>query len=161
MMLYDRTQGSRLLYTTWGGPYWSSPIEPLRSRIVTGSRRASDYCSVGTWGGWHAVWRRSTWWQYKGSTKQQERERILAYTVLAWLITSFYDRLIGAEGKKKWVKVGKRKNQWSQVRIKYVWLGFVSNLLVYLIIGELWVYILNHKHFIRPLYSRISSRRHT
>ena len=34
-MLYDRTQSSRLLYTTQAGAYRSSPIEPLRSRIVT------------------------------------------------------------------------------------------------------------------------------
>ena len=34
-MLYDRTQSSRLLYTTQTEAYRSSPIEPLRSRIVT------------------------------------------------------------------------------------------------------------------------------
>ena len=34
-MLYDRTQGSRLSYTTWTGAYSSSPIEPLLSSIVT------------------------------------------------------------------------------------------------------------------------------
>ena len=34
-MLYERTQSSRLLYTTSAGAYRSSPIEPLRSRIVT------------------------------------------------------------------------------------------------------------------------------
>ena len=37
-MLYDRTQGSRLLYTTWAGAYRSSPIESLRLRIVTQER---------------------------------------------------------------------------------------------------------------------------
>ena len=34
-MLYDRAQSSRLLYTIKAGAYRSSPIEPLRSRIVT------------------------------------------------------------------------------------------------------------------------------
>ena len=34
-MLYDRTQSSQLSYATQAGAYRSSPIEPLRPRIVT------------------------------------------------------------------------------------------------------------------------------
>ena len=54
-ILYDRTQGSQLLYTTWTGAYRSSSIESLRPRIVTF--------------GWVTPF--NTWWSPRGLRQRE------------------------------------------------------------------------------------------